>query len=128
MKNILIVVVFSTFFLASMTSHAVSKQALVASALDEYGKVAGAWFMNKRCNYIQGQESKTFDNDVTLITNALGNDLGGPKVLYMVQAGAKKVTEKPKYSDCKGKSEEIFNYGYNHAKNWSENIRNMQSQ
>ncbi len=99
---------------------------MIASALDEYGKVAAAWLLNERCNYIEGDKKITFKDNVALITVALGKDLGNPQMLYMVQSGAQKATSDPKYSSCDGVTKELFEYGYNHSKNWSDQIRHLQ--
>lgn len=121
MKLLLYIFVFSI-----ASSSALANQDLVASALDEYGKVAGAWFLNERCAYLNDQDKSQFKDNVALITVALGQDLGGPQMLYMVQSGAKRATDDPKYSDCNGTAKELFEYGHNHSKNWSEQIRKIQ--
>jgi len=123
MKHILLILLSLAL---SQITYAQNQQNMVASALDEYGKVAGAWFLNERCNYVESDEKQVFKDNVALITVALGKDLGGPKMLYMVQGGAKKATDDPKYSDCSGTTKELFDYGHNHSKNWSDQIRKFQ--
>ena len=126
LMRINVIVFVSALCASTYAADRPSRESLVASALDEYGKVAGAWFLNERCHYVHGDEKATFKNNVALITVALGQDLGGPRMLFTIQGGAKSAADLPKYRECSGTAKELFNYGYNHSKNWSEQIRKLQ--
>lgn len=126
MKPFFILSLFCLLPFSTQAAESTNQQNMLASALDEYGKVAGAWFLNQRCLYITGQELKAFEEDVANITVALGNDIGNPQMLFMIQAGAKKATQEGKYQDCNGVAKELFEYGRAHAKNWSDQIQQLQ--
>jgi hypothetical protein len=120
-------IIFTLLYTISQFGYSQSRDDMIGSALEEYGKVAGAWFLNERCSYIENDDQQTFEDNVALITTALGQDLGNPKMLFMIQASAKKAANDPKYSDCNGTTKELFEYGHNHSTNWSEQIRKIQS-
>ena len=127
MRYFLFALLFSIVSISAQASELPSRENLIAAALDDYGKVAAAWFLNERCKYINEEERIKFKDNVALITGALGKDLGGPQMLYMVQGGAKKATEQSKYEKCDGEAKELFDYGYKHSRNWSNQIRKLQN-
>ncbi|WP_105102752.1 hypothetical protein [Microbulbifer pacificus] len=105
-----------------------SRDTMIASALDEYGKVAGSWFLNEKCTFLSKEERSSFEESVALITVTLGREIGNPTILFVIQKGAKSATEKPEYSGCNSTSKELFQYGYDHSKNWSDQIRRLQAE
>jgi len=126
MKHIILIIAILLLPTKAFSNENELQKRLIASALEEYGKVAGAWYLNEKCNYIKNEEKSKFKDNVALITVALAKDLASPKLLYPIQNSAKNIIEKPKYSDCKGKTKDIFSYGYNHSINWSNQIRILQ--
>jgi len=125
----LIFITFLSMFISTLanSNDLNSRENLIAAALDDYGKVSSAWALNERCQFVKEQEKTLFEKNISLITVALAQDLGGPQMVYMVQASVKKTLETPKYAGCTGEPKKIFNYGYNHSKNWSDQIRRIQS-
>ncbi len=97
----------------------------VGSALESFGKVAGSWYLNQKCQYLDPQELQQFEANVAAITIALGKDLGDQKLLNLIQRSAKETVYSGKYGDCQ-KTRPIFITGYAHSINWSEQIRQTQ--
>ena len=127
MKRATVTICLTTLSFMTFATEMTTRESLVASALDDYGMVAGAWFINKKCNFVSGDNSQAFEENVATITVALGQDLGGPAMLFAVQKGAKNTVEKEPYSECKEKAKEVFDYGYAHSKNWSDQIKKFQT-
>jgi len=126
MKLVLLIPIILFLPIESKSSDIQPQDNLIASALEEYAKVAGSWFLNEKCNYIKGEKKIRFKDNLSLITVTLANDLGSPKLLYPIQVSAKSAAANKKYADCKGTARDIFNYGYSHSMNWSDQIRILQ--
>lgn len=104
------------------------KELLIGQALDDYAKVAGAWFLNKRCRFVTGVKAKKFDDNTAIINVTLSQDINNPDFLLVIQKHARQVAESEKYKNCGRESKNIVNWGVMHAKNWSTEIKRMQSQ
>lgn len=104
-----------------------SKDMLVGQALDNYGKIAGAWYLNKYCSFLSVPKVKLFEENVASITVALNQDIGNPQILFKIQKSSKTVAESKKYAGCKKTSEEIVIWGVNYAKVWNIEIQKIKS-
>lgn len=78
MKNLLALLI-PLLFTPSAFAQSPTKAQLIGSALDNYGKVAGAWYLNGKCKFLDDIKAKEFEQHVATITVALNADLGGPK-------------------------------------------------
>lgn len=100
-----------------------SKDEIIASALEEYGKVAGSWYLNEKCSFVKDTKRAAFEKNVAAITVALSKGLGGYKLLHPIQKGAKKASEKKEYSSCNKQVKALFEYGFNHSKRWASKLK-----
>jgi len=98
----------------------------VGDALNEFGKVAGGWFLNQRCKFIVGSDLANYERDVGVINVALAKDLSNPELLVRVQLSAQKVANSEKFASCGDDVKQIVQLTSNHAKNWAAEIRTVQ--
>jgi hypothetical protein len=95
----------------------------VGEALDDFGRVAGGWFLNERCKLIVGDDLATYKQDVALINVTLAKDLGNPDLLLRIQSSAKKVAYAEKFDSCGQDAKQIVQFTSTHAKKWASEIR-----
>jgi len=74
-------------------------------AMDQYATLAGAWYLNKKCDHLSEIEAQTFENQLAQITVWFSQDHGFP-IAQQLQAAGKRVAVSKGY-DCGQKTEEI---------------------
>ena len=128
MKNLIITLVIVIYAPFSFGQTPEQKK-MIGSALANYSKVAGAWYLNKRCKFLDNEKLKIFEKDVAAITIALSNDLRGSNILNSIQVSAKKVAESDQYAECGDElKKNIVDWGVNYAENWSLQIKKIQTE
>ncbi len=113
-------------FMILLSGTAFAQNNAVGKALDSYAKVAGAWYLNQKCGYLEAKDMiSSFENSVAVITTALRNELGDEKILRLIQKSAKDTIDSGKYGSCE-ETRSLFISGFAHAINWSTQIRRIQ--
>ncbi|MBL4800326.1 MAG: hypothetical protein JKY45_00435 [Emcibacter sp.] len=124
MKNILAIVML---FLSplSVSAQTPSPEKLMGAALEDYGKVAGAWYLNKKCGFLATPLAVEFMQNVAVVNIAMAKEVKPPKILFMIQKAAKQTAEA---HECTKSSEKIVIWGVMHSRNWSKQIKKIQAQ
>lgn len=117
----------TTMIWFAIISQTNAQEDLIGSALDNYGKVAGAWFLAQNCKFLDEESAKEFEQNVATINIALAIDLGNPRILFMIQNSAKQVSESNKYAKCDNNAKEIVDWGVMYSEAWSAEIKKLQS-
>ncbi|MBL4612175.1 MAG: hypothetical protein JKY91_00375 [Emcibacter sp.] len=123
MRNILTIIML---FISSLSASAQTPtpDQLMGAALEDYGKVAGAWYLNKKCSFLANPMAVEFMQNVAVINIAMAKDVKNPKILFMIQKAAKQTAEA---QQCEKTSENIVIWAVMHAKNWGKQIKKIQS-
>jgi hypothetical protein len=99
---------------------------LLGEALDDYGTVAGAWYLEQHCSFLGDEEAKKFEKSVAKITTTLRSEISNPDMLLQIQEAAKEAAQKKRYSTCGGEVKELVIDSSKHAANWAEQIQQIQ--
>jgi hypothetical protein len=104
-----------------------SRDQLVASALDNYGKISSGMYLNQRCKFLEANKAASFETNVADIKNVLGKDIGNPGLLDKIDEGAKRVANSDKYKSCGDDAKNIVEKASAYADSWSAHMREIQS-
>ncbi len=122
-------IIFALFMMStSASAQTPSPEQLMASALDSYAKVAGGWYLNTQCKFLGNPLATEFEQNVATINIALAAEVNSPKILFMIQKAAKETSQSEKYAKCEKNSEDIVIRSVLFARNWSKQIKKIQSQ
>lgn len=105
-----------------------SREQLAAEAIKDYGMVLGGAELEARCALLEPTRAHAFRDDVLVITPALAQDLGDTRLMTMVAKAAAAEAGSDKYAACDESVKELVVGASQHAKNWAEQIRLIQSQ
>ena len=100
-------------------AQALSQEQMVASALEEFGKISGGLYINQRCKFLDNEKSEKFKNNVDTIKPVLGSEIRNPNMLEAIQQGAKKAADAEKYKSCGEDAKHIVEATSAHAENWA---------
>src|SRR5690606_20408284 len=78
-----------------------TKEELHQILLGRYQVIAGAWYVNKKCNFLSVKESENLEKHVgALNVYAQHNQLAPTEILLQMQKNAQFGASLPKYSSC----------------------------
>lgn len=103
------------------------RQQLIFEAVKDYGTVIGGAAVNDRCKFLDDAHTSAYQADIGVITPALNQDIGNPKLLSLAMDAGLAEAQSEKYADCGPKAREIVDAASSHAKNWAQQIRRIQS-
>ena len=115
-KSILIIVLL--FFIpVNSFAQKDSQQQKIGKALEQYGVIAGSWFLDKKCKILDKNKSAEFEWYVANINIALSK-IVKTEMLRTTQSSAQKVSNSDKYA-CDQNSSELVNVSFSLAKKLS---------
>ena len=98
-------------------------KAVLQRAVDNYGKVYGAWLIEMHCSYLTDNQKKQLQRDLHTIQEAIPQDPAVQNMHLMVEDSAKEVASTPPFSDCGAESEALVGQATALASNWAIVIR-----
>lgn len=92
-------------------------------ALERYGVIAGAWFVNQKCRFLTETNAAEFSRDLAVVNTSLATTVANAGLVMSIQASGKKASETEPYSACSKPAEEVVNYAVAAVSQWSNEIR-----
>ena len=114
---------FALLLIVVFPAAAFAQERAIGVALERYGVVAGGWWLNKKCNFISGEEAKVFSRDVAVVNTSLTTTLDNPNLVLSIQASGKRVSESETYASCPKQAQEIVTYAASAASQWASEVR-----
>jgi Skp family chaperone for outer membrane proteins len=114
---------FILIFSVSATAQIEEQKAALEKAVDNYGKVYGAWLVEKQCAYLTDAMRKQLENDLHTIQEAIPQDPAIQNMHMMVEESAREVANAPPFSDCGKESEALVQQASSLATTWASIIR-----
>jgi hypothetical protein len=102
------------------------QKAALERAIDNYGKVYGAWLVEKQCSYLSDSQKEQLKHDLHIIQEAIPLDPAIQNMHLMVEDSAKEVASTPPFSDCGKESEALIRQATTLASDWANIIRSTQ--
>ncbi|TDJ42307.1 MAG: hypothetical protein E2O50_06430 [Gammaproteobacteria bacterium] len=110
-------------FSVAATAQIEEQKAALERAVDNYGKVYGAWLVEKQCVFLSDVMRKQLENDLHTIQEAIPQDPAIQSMHIMVEDSAKEVASTPPFSDCGSESEALIQQASSLANTWASIIR-----
>jgi hypothetical protein len=114
---------FILIFSISATAQVEEQKAALERAVDNYGKVYGAWLVEKQCAFLTDEMGKQLENNLHTIQNAIPQDPAIQSMHIMVEDSAREVAGTPPFSDCGKESEALVRQASSLANTWASVIR-----
>ena len=114
---------FCILFSASATADVEEQKAALGRAVDNYGKVYGAWLLEKQCSFLKDNLKKQLKRDLRTIQEAIPQDPAIQNMHIMVEESAQEVASTPPFSDCGKESESVVSQAVMLANEWANWIR-----
>ena len=102
---------------------ALPQERAIGVALERFGVVAGGWWLNQKCKFLQAEEAAAFGRDVSVVNTSLATSINNPNLVLSIQTSGKKVAESEKYASCPSEAQDIVRYAASAASQWSTEIR-----
>jgi hypothetical protein len=102
------------------------QKAALERAIDNYGKVYGAWLVEKQCSYLSDSQKEQLKHDLHVIQEAIPLDPAIQNMHLMVEDSAQEVASTPPFSDCGKESEALIRQATTLASDWANIIRSTQ--
>ena len=102
------------------------QKAALQRAADNYGKVYGAWLVDKQCSFLADNENRQLQNDLHTIQQAIPQDPAIQNMHLMVEDSAREVAGTPPFSDCGQESRKLVTQAKTLAQAWASVIRSGQ--
>jgi len=99
------------------------QKAALGRAVDSYGKVYGAWLIEKKCSFLTDKLKQQLKNDLHTIQAAIPQDPAIQNMHIMVEDSAQEVASTPPFSDCATESETVVSQAVMLANEWAVWIR-----
>jgi hypothetical protein len=114
---------FILIFSVPVTAQIEEQKAALERAVDNYGKVYGAWLVEKHCAYLTDDMRKQLEKDLHTIQDAIPQDPAIQNMHIMVEESAREVASAPPFSDCGKESEALVEQASSLATTWASIIR-----
>ena len=114
---------FILIFSVSAVAQIEEQKAALERAVDNYGKVYGAWLVDKQCKYLTDDMHKQLENNLHTIQEAIPQDPAIQNMHMMVEESAREVASAPPFSDCGKESEALVQQASSLATTWANIIR-----
>lgn len=119
---------FASFFSVSATAQLEAEKAALERAIDSYGKVYGAWLVEKQCSFLAEDSAAQFRDDLHMIQEAIPPDPAIQNMHMLVEDSAKEVASTLPFSECGKESETLVTQALVLANDWANRIRSLRSQ
>lgn len=86
----------------------------------QYGGIAGAWYLNARCKFLDADKRREFEWHVAQVTILLRKRGVSPVMLQRLRAAAKRRQTQPPYVTCNQAGRELVGQGFG----WAKGLRN----
>jgi hypothetical protein len=116
---------YTALLLIGFGAAAGAQERVVGVALERYGVIAGAWWLNQKCKLLSVDDTAAFTRDVAVINVSLASTLDNPKVIGQIQASGKKTSETEPYASCLQQAQEIVSYAAPAAARWAGEVRHI---
>jgi len=110
-------------FSVSASAQIEEQKAALERAVDNYGKVYGAWLVEKQCAYLSDDMRKQLEHDLHTIQEAIPQDPAIQNMHIMVEDSAKEVASTTPFSECGKESEALVRQASSLANSWASIIR-----
>jgi hypothetical protein len=128
MMKIFVACIFASLFSVSATAQLDAEEAALERAIDSYGKVYGAWLVDKQCSFLTADAAAKFQNDLHIIQEAIPPDPAIQNMHLLVEDSAKEVASTPPFSECGQESEALVTQAITLANDWASRIRSLRPQ
>jgi hypothetical protein len=107
----------------AQTAQIEEQKAALERAVDNYGKIYGAWLIESQCSYLPDNKRQQLENDLHTIQEAIPQDPAIQNMHIMVEESAREVASTPPFSDCGKESEALVQQASSLATRWASIIR-----
>jgi len=114
---------FILIFSVAAIAQIEEQKAALEKAVDNYGKVYGAWLVEKQCAFLTNAMRKQLENNLHTIQEAIPQDPAIQNMHIMVEDSAREVARTPPFSDCGSESEALIQQASSLADSWASIIR-----
>jgi hypothetical protein len=128
MIKIFSVCFLASFFPVSATAQLEPEEAALERAIDSYGKVYGAWLVDKQCSFLAEDIAAQLQNDLHMIQEVIPQDPAIQNMHMLVEDSAREVASTPPFSECGKESETLVTQAVTLANEWASRIRSLQPQ
>jgi len=95
----------------------------IGVAYERFGILAGAWWLEARCQTLAVDERKIFERDLAVVNVSLATSLDSNSMVLGIQLSAKKAADGERYAKCNDEVKEIVKFAYVVGREWSAEIR-----
>jgi hypothetical protein len=128
MMKIFAVCFLASLFSVSATAQLEAEEAALERAIDSYGKVYGAWLVDKQCSFLAEDIAAQLQNDLHMIQEVIPQDPAIQNMHMLVEDSAKEVASTPPFSECGKESEALVTQAVTLANEWASRIRSLRPQ
>ena len=79
-----------SIFLIALSATASAEERATGVALERYSVIAGGWWLNQKCKFLSGEDSRSFNRDVAVVNTSLATTVDNPNLVLSIQASGKK--------------------------------------